>query len=207
MTSGLDSLLAALRLEFIPALRKLGFKGSGKNFRRVHGETINAINIQGSTTATRFYVNLGLHFTFLPPAYGSEIPAHKLKEIDCEFRWRLHAKDNWKTDWIYGTSAEESAAIARKVLRAYLDFGEPAFHRFPTAEAVANLVPPEAVRSKKWNISPLTTTEIRLLLTLARIHRHLGNTVVAREIAQIGLSRLGGATGLRGDFESLAQLN
>jgi hypothetical protein len=135
------------------------------------------------------------------------IPAEKLKEIDCEFRWRLHPQDDWKIDWTYGSGAEESAAIARAVLRAYRDFGEPAFQRFPTAEAVANLVPLDAARSGKWNISPLTTTKLRRLLTLARINRHLGNATVAREIAQIGLSELGGATGLRADFESFTRVH
>lgn len=95
MPTGLDLLLVALRQELVPRLRELGFKGSGKNFRRVCGETINAINVQGSSTGTRFYVNLGLHFTFLPAGYGVELlPADKIKEIDCEFRWRLDPQDN-----------------------------------------------------------------------------------------------------------------
>lgn len=202
MAAGLDSLLAALGLEFLPEIRKLGFKGSGKNFRRVRGETVNAINIQGSTTGTRFYVNLGLHLTFLPAGYGEEaIPANKIKEIDCEFRWRLHPQDNWRVDWNYGSTQEESAMISRDALKAYIDYGEPAFQRFPTPAAVAEAMPIAGT----WSAAPLTTTEIRFLLTLARIHRHLGNRDLSRQFANLGLAKLGSATGLHADFELLAQ--
>lgn len=205
MAGGLDSVLAALHQEFIPRLRELGFKGSGKNFRRVRGETINAINIQGSSTSVRFYVNLGLHLSFLPAGYRDEpIPAGKIKEIDCEFRWRLHPQDNWKIDWSYGGSGEESAAIARNVLQAYLDYGEPAFQRFPTAEVLADAIPLDRMKSGKWNVAPLTGTEIRFILTFARIHSHLGDRELARQFAELGLSRLGSATGLLADFQELA---
>ena len=58
--------LDAVKAEFAPQLRGLGFSGTGKHFRHVNGEIINAINIQGNTYGDSCAVNLGLHLTFLP---------------------------------------------------------------------------------------------------------------------------------------------
>ena len=187
MSTGLDSLLSALCLDFIPEIRKLGFKGSGRNFRRIRGETINAVNFQGSSTGARFYMNLGLHFAFLPPGHEVRpITPEKFKEIDCEFRWRLHPQDNRKIDWIYGGSVEESASVARDVLQAYLAFGEPVFQRFPTASAIADAVTLAAAKSGTWNVMPVaTTSDFRWFRTLARIHDHLGNEDLCREFESL----------------------
>ena len=205
MATNLDNLLDALRQEFVPRLRELGFKGSGKNFRRVCGETINAINIQGSSTGARFLCQSRLAL-FIPAGdyRGEPIPAGKIKEIDCEFRWQLHPQDNRKIDWSYGAQRWKFAEIARNVLKAYLDYGEPAFQRFSTAEVLADAMPLDRMKSGKWNVAPLTGSEIRFILTFARIHSHLGDRELARQFAELGLSRLGSATGLRAEFQELA---
>ena len=48
-----------LKSEFAPKLRELGFSGSGQHFRRVRGEIINAINIQGNKYGNSCAVNWG----------------------------------------------------------------------------------------------------------------------------------------------------
>jgi hypothetical protein len=79
-----------LKTEFAPKLRKLEFIGSGQNFRRVRGQIINVINVQGNKYGGSCAVNLGLHLTFLQVCWSSALPdVHKVKETDCEFRTRL----------------------------------------------------------------------------------------------------------------------
>ena len=61
-----QAFFGVLKDEFAPELRNVGFKGSGRHFRRINGEVINAIWIQGDKYGRGCAVNLGLHLTFLP---------------------------------------------------------------------------------------------------------------------------------------------
>jgi hypothetical protein len=42
-----------------PALREIGFRGSGQNYRKVDDDFIFVINFQGSHWGPNFYINLG----------------------------------------------------------------------------------------------------------------------------------------------------
>lgn len=49
-----------LRIDLVPLLRSDGFKRSGTTFRRITGEVIHIVNIQGSRYGGECCVNLGL---------------------------------------------------------------------------------------------------------------------------------------------------
>jgi hypothetical protein len=200
-----DFFNAALKTEVAPALRAMGFRGSGQNFLRVAGEVINALNVQPSKSGDAAFVNLGLHFTFLPPCWTEESrPIAKWREPDCEFRVRLSPRPGFDHSWKYGANQAEAVSAARNMLAVYCDLGESLFDEFRDPLAVANAVSIDMLERGGATGFPWSLTKVRMALALARINRHLGKTAEARRLAEFGLSNLGRAVGVRSALERLA---
>ncbi|MDJ0759699.1 MAG: DUF4304 domain-containing protein [Woeseiaceae bacterium] len=197
-----------LRERFAPELRKLGFKGSGNHFRRVRGEVINAINIQGNKYGGSCAVNLGLHLAFLPYNWKSEIPdPTKIKEIDCEFRSRLapgRRSDYW---WKYDGLLTSPRKQVDHLVNTYLRFGEPMFARYESVEDVAKMISLDDVSRRKFVGAFGNVSVVRAALTMARIHQHLGNRELAMLFAQAGMENIGRATSLRPEFQTILEAN
>jgi len=195
-----------LKERFAPALRLAGFKGSGTHFRRINGEVINTIWIQGSQDGTKCVVNLGLHLTFLPLHGIGELPdVAKIKEIDCEFRDRLAPagmQDYW---WEYGSLLSPTSKHIAHLYATYFEYGESRFRAFDSVEAVAEMFSPERLRSGSYMNGFGGITVPRAALTMARIRTHLGQKQLAVEYARVGLDKLGNASGLRSVLEELAR--
>jgi hypothetical protein len=196
---------AELRLRLNPILRSHGFKGSGRNFLRVRGEAINALNIQASRHSPAAAVNLGLHFAFLPPLWeDAPKPAEGYKEIECDLRSRLTPRSGHDHWWEYGSSQSEAASAAESVARTFIQCGEPLFQRFDTAALVVEELSVEALASRGLEGFPWRSTKPRLALTLARLSQHLGQRQQSAAYASYGLENLGLATRLRSPLEQLA---
>lgn len=202
---GRDLFRGALRRRLNPVLRSLGFRGSGGHFIRTRGVTINALNIQGSKSADGCFLNLGLHFDFLPPNWlMSPRPDWKWKEIDCELRWRVRAPNRDGDMWPYGETAQEAEQQAADLVEQYSSVGEPVFERFASPAAVAEVVTLETLRKGRFEHAPWHTTQVREAMTMARIHQWLGSPDRAAEFARLGLEHLGSAAGLRATLLELA---
>jgi len=211
-----DIFFNCLKSEFVPKLRAFGFKGSGQNFRRFRDEVIQVINIQVNKYGGNCCVNLGLHLTFLPIAGESPLTdPKKLRASSCEFRWRLAppgATDYW---WGYengvaahlpfrmeGGKGQGPIGKARDLIKTYEAYGEPRFQSVMTVEAVARLFQPDDIRRGK--LLPLYGyTQTRGALTMARIHKYLGDEDLARKFARVGLEKIGKAKALRREFEKI----
>lgn len=213
-----EAFFNCLKTEFAPKLRAFGFKGSGQNFRRFHDEVIHVINIQVNKYGGSCCVNLGLHLTFLPIAGETLLKdPKKLRASSCEFRWRLApggATDYW---WGYekgiaahlpyqmeGGKGRGPVEKARDLIKTYVDYGEPRFQSVMTIEAVARLFQPDDIGSGK-SLPLYGYTHSRGALTMARIHRYLGNEKLTKQFAQVGLENIGKAKALRKEFESILQ--
>jgi hypothetical protein len=194
-----------LKERFAPALRVVGFKGSGTHFRRINGEVVNTIWIQGSQDGTKCAVNLGLHLTFLPLNWRDELPnVARIKEIDCEFRDRLAPagmQDYW---WEYGSLLSPPSKHVAHLYATYFEHGEPRFHAYNSVEAVAQMFSPEQLRSGSYLNGFGGVTVPRAAVTMARIRMHLGQRQLAAEYARVGLEKLGKASGLKSVLEELA---
>lgn len=194
-----------MRDEFAPRLRDAGFKGSGLHFRRISGEIINAISLQGDKYGGRCAVNLGLHLSFLPMNWTHELPdPQKIKEVDCEFRTRLAPKRKHDYWWSYGGLLNPPSKSARHLIDTYFEFGEPLFEAFSTVEDIANMFLPSQLNGKSFLKGFGGVTVPRIALTLAKVHAHMGNTPSSAEYARIGLQNLGKAVALKSELEELA---
>lgn len=195
-----------LRDEFAPELRKLGFKGSGSNFRRIRGDVVNTVNIQGNKYGGSSAVNLGLHLAFLPVYWNNENPdLSKIKEVDCEFRNRLAPRGKRDYWWKYGGLFSSSTKQVSHLIETYLHVGEPAFSKYDTTAKVANMISIEEIFSGNYIEVFGGITEVRAALTMARVHEHMGNPDLARAFATAGMTSLGRATVLKPQFEEILE--
>jgi len=196
--------LNALKQELSPKLREIGFKGSGQNFRRTKNEVINVLNIQVNRYGGSCAVNLGLHLTFLPMSSNTELPnLKKIQEYDCEFRTRLAPNNKSDYWWKYDDFLRSPEKKAQHLIDTYFKFGETLFRKFDSVRKIAAMFTIDDFKKKDWLYVFGDVTLQRGVLTMARIHCHLGNKSRAKEFAIFGLENLGRATILRPQYEEI----
>jgi hypothetical protein len=192
-----------LKRNFFPLLRADGFKGSGTTFRKVNGERIDVINVQGSRYGGKCCVNLAAHFSFLPSMGGGQVTdPKKFKEYDCAFRDRLRQakEDHW---WDYGASDAEAETSVASILDLYKRRSSMFFDRFEPFPEVFDRVTPAQLDARDLTKMPAAMTQVFAALTMARVMKHLGCVEKCREFAEVGLRNLGHASGLKAELESL----
>jgi hypothetical protein len=193
-----------MKREFFPLLRADGFKGSGTTFRRVTGDRLDVINVQGSRYGGQCCMNLATHFLFLPSEGGGEVTDSKeFRESHCTFRDRLHEaleSDRW---WTYGRTDAESEASVTSLVDLYLRRGGLFFGQFEPFPDVFERITPGNIDAGDTAVMPIIGTAVRAALIMARIMSHLGRRETCREFAEVGLRHLGRAVGLKAELERL----
>lgn len=193
-----------LKRDFSPLLRADGFKGSGNTFRRVKGDRIDLVNVQGSRYGGRCCVNVAVHFSFLPSEGGGRVTGpKKLKEYDCTFRDRLHEvseSDHW---WTYGASDSEAESSVASLMDMYSRRGALFFGKFEPFPEVFERISSAEMGAGDFSKMPAAMTGVYAALTMARIMKHLGRREKCREFAEVGLRHLGHAVGLKPELERL----
>lgn len=192
-----------LKHEFFPLLRADGFKGSGTTFRRVKGDRIDVVNVQGSRYGGKCAVNLAVHYSYLPSMGGGRVTdSKKFKEHDCTFRGRLKeaTEDHW---WDYGATDTETEASVASLVDLYKRRGVHFFAKFEPFPDAFERVIPERIDAGDLTCMPAAFTQVYAAITMARIMKHLGRKARCREFAEVGLRHLGQAFGLKVELQSL----
>ncbi|MCA9043366.1 MAG: DUF4304 domain-containing protein [Planctomycetaceae bacterium] len=182
-----------LRKHFAPLLHSLGFTGKGSNFRRVVGEAIHCVNLQGDKYSGSCAVNLGLHLTFLPIEHSGDLPdIETIEEVSCEFRDRLTPEGVFDYWWKYKCSKSQLIENAEHLIRTYKEQGEPRFAQFASTEQIAEMMTVDDIRlnSAPTGFRFSTTHTVKAALAMARIHFHIGNFEVALEFANAGMEKV-----------------
>lgn len=186
-----------LKAVLTPALRSEGFRQSGLTFRRILGDVVHVIQVQGSQYGGQCCVCLGIHLGFLPTG-GSNGPCDpkSIKEPDCEFRSRLTPEgksDHW---WSYGTTEGETASVC-SIRDLYQQQGASYFGRFSRFPDDFVRVTPETPEDEIAFLFPRCFGPVRRDLALARIYGHIGDRASARFFATRGMAAVGPATALK----------
>lgn len=167
-------------------IRKLGFKGSGQNYRRVEDDFIFVINIQGSREGDVFYINLGAQPTFIPAEGDAALAT--LKEYECVMRTRVGKEWSWNLD------DEALLGVARAIEAKQGEF-------FGLMRTLRSSICTDSVDEllRKFSAgNPLP----RAALHLARAAAFLGCAATANALIERGLSTAGErATGLIYDLQ------
>jgi hypothetical protein len=174
-----------------PRLRALGLKGSGQYYRKVAGEWVVVVNLQGSRWGDRFFVNLAAHPVLIPTINDEPVDPKRIKEHDCLLRTRVGQ------DWSWALRAEEVSDLVSQIERCAIDLVSRAQG---LRGAVATELPEALVRN-----FTVGQTDAFASLHLARAALAFGHVHKAHAIAEWGLEAAGDAVGLRVKLKALLQ--
>ncbi len=195
-----------LKRDFSPLLYGQGFEASGGVFRRTKDERIDIVSLLGSRLGRRCCLNLGVHYSFLPPtgrAPGATADSRHLREHDCAFRERLREAgeaDHW---WSYGADDAVAETSAAGLVDTYRRRAPLFFARFEPFPAVFAAVTPAQVEAGEFVTTPACPSRLRTALTLARLMNQVGRLDRCREFAEVALRHLGSSTRLEQELEQL----
>ena len=162
-----------------PLLRATGFNKYKWRFVRSLPPMINVVSIQVSSDPTKCYVNLGVHFDFVPKSGSSDFPDLRLmKEYDCAFRSRVKGNTSYFHQWHINLGKE----AARNLVLCYRKTGEPFFDRlnnFP--DLYTSIRPADLDSESSLPIKPSDAAIGKYASMLSLIHRRLGNEQLANE--------------------------
>lgn len=192
----------SIKEHLAPVLRADGFSGSGRTFRRVVGDFVQVVNVQGSRYGGQFAVNLAIHPLCIPDVRGEVPDPKKLTEELCEFRRRLSesSADQW---WKHDGSQESMNTAIKAVAIVYCTIGRQILEHFNGSVSPMHLVTPEAFENGQYNFQGFGSTNVRMALALARFCQAKGHKEAAKKFANIGLAAIGSASGLRRELESI----
>ncbi|KXS40112.1 DUF4304 domain-containing protein [Methanolobus zinderi] len=202
-----------LKNEFSPALRNLGFKGSGFNYRKITNEHyIYTATVQSCTWGEGCWIELGVTTDFLPDTLGKEIDVKKVTPYKCEFRKRLKSPTSTINDsmWPYGNTEDEANLSIEEMIQVFETEGIAYFDKFKNfPEPLSSITVEDIVTDipRKNGLREYSMTEVRLALTLARVHTFLGNKNEAIELCNWGLENIGRGIGLIEVFEDIKRKN
>ena len=187
-----------------PVLKSDGFFGSGRTFRRISGDLIHVVQVQGSRYGSKFAVNLGIQPRSIPDVVGNSPDATKIREELCEFRRRLsEAKsDQW---WEHQGSKESMDAAVRAAASVYTTIGRRLFSELSGPESPLHKVTPAQFEAGQYSFSGFGSTKVRMARSLALMRQSVGNLADAGAFARIALASLGVARALRAELEALCR--
>jgi hypothetical protein len=189
---------------FAPVLRKHGFKGSGFNYRKITGDHyIYTVQVQSYKYGVGCWVELGVTIDFLPDTVGIKINPSKVTPIDCEFRKRLDPTTN-DGMWLFGNTEDEANQSIQEMIIEFERNGMTYFEQFVDFPSPLSLITIEDIEEKNPTLNKLESPlDLRLAMTIARIHTFLGNKDEAIKFCEWGLQNIGRATGLIEEYEKI----
>lgn len=194
------SLEASIKVRLAPALREDGFSGSGRNFRRLNGDMIDLLQIQGSMGGDAFYINLAIQPVGAPCVLGELPDFKKLKVQNCLFSRRLEPARHDR--WSYGLAAASMDAAVDDAKSVYSLDGRAAFATASGPHSVLKTVTASQLANGDVDLAGFGGLGIGTIQSLAVMRFVSGDRVEASAFARLGLSH-GARTGLRDELEAI----
>ena len=183
-------------------LKKLGFKGSGFNYKKESKDFFFVIGIQANLSGGSCCVELGIQPKEITENFGHTIDFKKLKHYDCEFRMRLTKilnKKWWnfsnkKVDnqwWEYSNSEKENIKTTKSIFESIKTQAIPIIASFENENYILDNLNKDDLTNPENKIGGLNLigTETRLIWALSKIYEKR-NLQKALEYAKLGLLKL-----------------
>lgn len=190
------------RLILAPVLRADEFSGSGATYRRVVGDWIQVVNVQGARQGGSLSINLAVHPLLVPDVAGNEPDAKKITQELCEFRRRLSeaGEDQW---WRYEQTEESMASAMKAAASVYTSIGRDLFASISGQSSPFSTVTPAEFIAGVVDFKGFGSTRVRMALTLARLRLSEGRRADSMAFAAYGLDNIGSVGALRNEFRQL----
>lgn len=204
-TPGEGRLEDSIKEIFAPILRADGFKGSGRVYRRVVGELINVVDVQGSQWGGRFAVNLGIQPLAVPDLIGDRPDASKIVISKCEFTRRLAEGrvDQW---WEYEPTRASMDRAIRQAASLYMAIGREMFAAMNGPASPILAARPEDLEAGRGGFQGFGSSSFRRSLVLARLRCAQERYAESRGFAELALAAHPGMSDrLREELVALAK--
>ncbi|MBZ9685918.1 DUF4304 domain-containing protein [Clostridium estertheticum] len=193
-----------IKNNFAPILREFGFKGSGFSFRRVtNNHYIYVITVQANRQGGSYCIEMGVYIDFIPNSLGQKNLPSRVTAYDCEFNKRLSPKgiDYW---WKYGKSEQDSINDIKHMVKTFREVGIPFFEQFEDFPAPLDSIIVEDIVNESPRLEEIgAPLDLRLALTLARVHKYLNISTEGIKFCDWGLNNINCTTGLITVFEEI----
>jgi len=192
----------AIKEHLAPALRSDGFTETGRTFRRLIGDFIQVVGIQGSRYGGQFAINLAIQPLGVPDVLGRMPDVKKITDAQCEFRRRLAGAgtDQW---WTYESTPESMANAVMDAATVYVSSGRPLLDRFASPHSPLKQISAQVLASQPSILEGFASTTARTALVLARMREAKSDGAAAIEFARVGLASVGSAVGLQLELERI----
>lgn len=170
-----------------PVLNELGLAGRWPEYRRVGEERLDALDFQESEYGGRYYVNLGVHFSFLSDVReGQRVDLATLRASSCEFWTRLHGEGEIDSAFLFGKSDEAALAEAARLVQLLARQGAAFYKGFDTFPQSCAHLTPDQIEGQNPN-EFLGMPRANAALLMARVMHRLGDRERCRAFAEMGL--------------------
>jgi len=205
MSTSAPRLEISIRQHLQPHLRADSFAGSGRNFRRVSGDILQIVNIQGSRYGGQFAVNFGLQPLGILDIVGQPPDPRKITEGACEFRRRLSESgvDQW---WSHDASQESMDAAVLAAADVYIRIGRSLLAQMGGMDSPLHTITADEMPGFPELFRGFGFAGCRAALVLARLRKSQGRVAEAVAFADYALAHIGAARGLRSELEALSRL-
>jgi hypothetical protein len=180
-----DAFIKLLTAGLYPVLRAEGFRGSGTTLRRLVPPAVHIFNLQGSTDAVSFYLNLGCHYDFLPAIMGPPPDLKSMSHGECLFHFRDRMVSSAQDGgWFYGTSEAEAVETVRQIVEEWPRQAHAFFKRHEYPDGLLKMVAEV----------PLTRPSA-VLFSMAQAAAQFQQKARAVELARVALRDVGPESG------------
>lgn len=184
----------AIRVHLAPMLRREGFVGSGRTFRRVSDNVVHLVNAQGFWYGGRFAINLCVHPLDLPCVGGGPADPKKIAEEKCEFRHRLSDGPSERV-WDHDGTLEGLNSSVSNAANVFEQHGTSFFRQFIGPGSILYTLTPESFASDSNTLRLYCFgSTIRLAYIFARLRSLQGRHKDASAFAQIAMQQGGQPT-------------
>lgn len=177
---------------FAPQLRKQGWKGSGFNFYKDDLPIILVISVIPNRYGGSFYIELGIHYSFITDISGEKLNHKELKTYQLDFRRRLKDKEG-KVDWKYTSDIESCSKLLEHILNTFHTNGKSFFAQFDQSGAPWLSINPtdiDDITQHSKYVDFELPPDARSAWMISQILGFYDQKIEAVEMAKYGLSKI-----------------
>ncbi len=179
---------------FTPEVRKLGWKGSGFNFRQeTDSPVVNIFGIQGSRWGGSVCCETAIHFNFLHDLTHNQIDISKTTYASCMIRNRLSPQGEGDYHWNFRDNEEDNVKSISQILSAFKTHGTNFYNEFVDfPHPFDKITPGEIANNRGYRIlgKYFLLNLIDFCWLLKEINLKIGRPAVAKEFSELGLDMM-----------------
>lgn len=180
-----------LSKHFSPNIRKLGWKGSGFDYRKIQdNHVLNLFGIQGSWMGGSVCCETAIHFDFFPDLSGQN-DVENIKYASCILRDRLSPDGTGDYHWRFSESEEQNIESVKSIWTTFEKHGLRFYKDFENFPYPFDSIKVEDLQDNNYRVLGKyhITNGIEFARLLKEINMFIGNRPLAIEFSEYGIEK------------------